>query len=187
VKVAKGVKGKFSTAVCTAPATEKAFAFEWEPGPGPKAKFTASIKPETVATFETVTKKLVVSKGETSTGEYTGVKTVGNVVFTFTGCEIGASNARAQRRSRGARRIQLRRHRRHDQGLGIEPRVPQQKGAHRNGEMERHGGQTETRQIRRPAPRTCSKPPWRSASRTVRTQTHDDSDERRKIEINTVV
>jgi hypothetical protein len=91
VKLAKGVKGKYATATCTSPATAEKFAFEWEPGPGPKAKFTTSIKALTVATLETVTKKLIVCTGQTSTGEYTGRKTVGNVVITFTGCEMGGS------------------------------------------------------------------------------------------------
>jgi hypothetical protein len=88
LKLAKGVKGKYSTAACTIPATPEKFAFEWERGPGPKTKFTTKIKSETVATFETVGKKLVVCKGETSSGEFTGLKTVGSVVFTFTGCEM---------------------------------------------------------------------------------------------------
>jgi hypothetical protein len=89
VKLAKGVKGKYATATCTSPATAEKFAFEWEPGPGPKAKFTTSIKALTLATLETVTKTLVVCTGQTSTGEYTGRKTVGNVVITFSGCEMG--------------------------------------------------------------------------------------------------
>jgi len=91
VKLAKGVKGKYATATCTSSATAEKFAFEWEPGPGPKAKFTTAIKALTVATLETVTKKQVTCTGETSTGEYTGRKTVGNVVITFTGCEMGGS------------------------------------------------------------------------------------------------
>jgi hypothetical protein len=90
-KLAKGVKGKYATASCTSPATAEKFAFEWEPGPGPKAKFTTTIKALTVATLETVTKKRVVCTGETSTGEYTGRKTVGSVIITFTGCEMGSS------------------------------------------------------------------------------------------------
>jgi hypothetical protein len=91
VKLAKGVKGKYATATCTSPATAEKFAFEWEPGPGPKAKFTTAIKALTVATLETVTKKLIVCTGQTSTGEYIGRKTVGNVVITFTGCEMAGS------------------------------------------------------------------------------------------------
>jgi hypothetical protein len=91
VKLAKGVKGKYATAACTSAATAEKFAFEWEPGPGPKAKFTTTIKELTVATLETVTKKQVVCTGQTSTGEYTGRKTVGSVVITFTGCESGSS------------------------------------------------------------------------------------------------
>jgi FG-GAP repeat len=91
VKLAKGVKGKFGTAACTSAATAEKFAFEWAPGPGPKAKFTTAIKVLTVATLETVTKKQVVCTGQASTGEYTGSKTVGNVIVTFTGCAMGAS------------------------------------------------------------------------------------------------
>jgi hypothetical protein len=91
VKLAKGVKGKYATAACTSAATAEKFAFEWEPGPGPKAKFTTTIKELTVATLETVTKKQVVCTGETSAGEYTGRKTVGGVIITFTGCEMGGS------------------------------------------------------------------------------------------------
>jgi hypothetical protein len=88
VKVAKGVKGSYSNAVCTSPATPEKFGFEWQPGPGPKAKFSTKIKELTVATLETVKKATVVCKGEASTGEYTGTKTVGNVVVTFTACEM---------------------------------------------------------------------------------------------------
>jgi hypothetical protein len=91
VKLAKGVKGRYSTAACTVPATSLKFAYEWELGPGPKAKFTTKLKESTLATFETIKKKLVVCKGETSTGEYTGLNTVGNVVFTFTGCEMAGA------------------------------------------------------------------------------------------------
>ena len=91
VKLAKGVKGKYATAACTSAATAEKFAFEWEPGPGPKAKFTTSVKALTVATLETVARKQVVCTGQASTGEYTGSKTVGNVIITFTGCAMGAS------------------------------------------------------------------------------------------------
>jgi hypothetical protein len=89
VKVASGVKGKFSTATCTTPATAEKFAFEWLPGPGPKAGFTTKIKELTAVTFETVAKHKLVCTGESGAGEYTGRKTVGNVTFDFTGCEMG--------------------------------------------------------------------------------------------------
>src|SRR5205823_2671586 len=54
VKLAKGVKGSFSTAGCTAPATPEKFSFEWQPGPGPNTKFTTKIKELMTATIETV-------------------------------------------------------------------------------------------------------------------------------------
>jgi hypothetical protein len=84
VAVAKGT-GKFSSATCTA---EKAGgSFEWLPGPGPKNKFTSKMKEGTLATLETVKKEKVVCKTETSIAEFTGTKTIGGVVATFTGCE----------------------------------------------------------------------------------------------------
>ncbi len=91
VKVAKGVKGQYSTAACTLAATSLKYSYEWEGGPGPKAKFTTKIKESTVATLETIHKKQVVCKDEASTGELSGPKTIGNVVVTFTACEMGGS------------------------------------------------------------------------------------------------
>jgi phospholipase C len=87
VRLAKGVRGRFATSGCTSPATTEQFAFEWEPGPGPNAGFTTSVKAETALTLETVRKVKVTCKGEVSSGEYTGPTTVGGVVVTLTGCE----------------------------------------------------------------------------------------------------
>jgi hypothetical protein len=81
---AKGT-GKFSSATCT---IEKAGgSYEWSPGAGLKNHFTSKMKEATLATLETVKKEKVVCKTETSTAEFTGVKTIGGVVATFTGCE----------------------------------------------------------------------------------------------------
>jgi hypothetical protein len=88
LKVAKGVKGKFSNASCTASATEKAFAYEWSAGPGPNTKFTLAFKELTAIKLETTTKKLISCTGATGSGEYTGSKTVGSVVLKLTGCAL---------------------------------------------------------------------------------------------------
>jgi hypothetical protein len=87
VKLAKGVHGGFATATCTTAATVKNFAYEWEPGPGPNAHFTAVIKPTTVAVLETTKKRTVTCTGAHAVGEYTGRRTLGGVVITLTGCE----------------------------------------------------------------------------------------------------
>ena len=86
-KVAKGSHGKFATAACTSLYTTGTSSYEWFGGAPPQAKFTTKLKEKAVVTFETASKTKVVCKGETGTGEYTGTKTVGNAVDTFTGCE----------------------------------------------------------------------------------------------------
>jgi len=88
LKLAKGVKGRFSTGTCTSPATTNSYLYEWAPGPGPKAKFSTGIKALTAVTLESAIKEKVACAGESGTGEYTGPKTVGNVVLAFTGCEM---------------------------------------------------------------------------------------------------
>ena len=87
IKVAKGVKGLYSTAACNAPATEKAFAYEWFSGPGPKTKFTMAHSGITAEKIEFTNKQKIVCTGATGAGEYTGSKTVANVTLTLTGCE----------------------------------------------------------------------------------------------------
>jgi hypothetical protein len=82
VKTAKGA-GKYSGATCI---SQKAGgSYEWLPGVA-KKKFTSKLT-EGVATLETVKGSKVVCKTETTTGEYSGLKTVANVVLTLTGCE----------------------------------------------------------------------------------------------------
>jgi hypothetical protein len=82
--------GKFADVGCTKEIAGKT-KFEWVAGVGANNKFTSKNKEATVVTLETVTKKTVICKGQTGTGEYTGLKTVGAVVETFTGCESGTS------------------------------------------------------------------------------------------------
>lgn len=60
--------------------------FQWFPGVV-KTKFTTKMKEATIATLETVGGTKITCTGETSTGEYTGLKTIGNMVAKFTGCE----------------------------------------------------------------------------------------------------
>jgi hypothetical protein len=61
--------------------------YQWFPGPGPKNKFTTAIKPETIATLETVGGTKITCKGETSQGEFMNAKEVGKMIAKFTGCE----------------------------------------------------------------------------------------------------
>jgi FG-GAP repeat len=82
VKVAKGA-GKYASATCIS--LKAGGSYEWLPGVE-KKKFTTKIT-EGAATLETVKGSKVVCKTETSTGEYTGTKTVGGVVLILTGCE----------------------------------------------------------------------------------------------------
>jgi hypothetical protein len=97
VKLAKGVKGSFSTAACTTPATAEKFSFEWQQGAGANAKFTTKIKELTTPTIETVGGATrIVCSGQTGTGEYTGRQAVGNVVFTLTGCELSGSKCTSE-------------------------------------------------------------------------------------------
>jgi hypothetical protein len=88
VRLANGVRGKFSSGSCTSPATAEAFSYEWLSGPGPNRQFTTSARTETVPTLETVGRVKVKCTGETSSGEYTGLRTVGGVVVHLTGCKV---------------------------------------------------------------------------------------------------
>ncbi len=89
VKVGAGVTGRFATSTCTSAATAEKHAYEWVPGPPAKARFTTKIKELSSVLLETVRKTRLTCTGQTGAGEYTGRKTVGAVVFTFTGCESG--------------------------------------------------------------------------------------------------
>ena len=86
----KTTGGEYENAACTK-ASGTAKHYEWFPAfggaqPLEKRKFTTAIKESTSVTLETVAATKVVCSGETSTGEYSGNKTVGNIVVTFTGC-----------------------------------------------------------------------------------------------------
>jgi hypothetical protein len=59
--------------------------YKWNPGVV-NNKFTTKMKEATVATLETVGGTKITCKGETSTGEYTGLKTIGKMVAKFTVC-----------------------------------------------------------------------------------------------------
>ncbi|HWX96169.1 MAG TPA: alkaline phosphatase family protein [Solirubrobacteraceae bacterium] len=87
VYLPRGGKGKFSTGSCTSPATAESFSYEWLPGPGPNRAFTTVARLETVPTLETVGRVKVKCASESGSGEYTGLRTVGNVVIHFTGCK----------------------------------------------------------------------------------------------------
>jgi len=64
----------------------KKSVYQWAPGVV-KTKFTTKQKEATIATLETVGGTKITCKAETSKGEYTGLKTIGNMVAHFTGCE----------------------------------------------------------------------------------------------------
>jgi hypothetical protein len=82
-KVTTGT-GKYENAGCTKSGGSK--SYEWSPGVA-RTHFTTKIKESATASLLTVKGSRVTCLGETSTGEYTGPKTVGGVVLTFTGCE----------------------------------------------------------------------------------------------------
>jgi hypothetical protein len=85
VKVA--ASGEFTTASCQVESTSHTGNYEWVPGVV-KTGFSTSIKPTTAVKLETMTsKEKVTCTGESSSGEITGSKTVGNVTITLTGCE----------------------------------------------------------------------------------------------------
>jgi hypothetical protein len=85
----KAVGGTYSDSGCTGTGAGK--NYEWYAAfgsahPLTHPGFSATIKEGTTALLETVGKTQVVCEGEGSTGEYTGNKTVGKVVSTFTKC-----------------------------------------------------------------------------------------------------
>ncbi len=85
----KTVGGAYSDSGCTGTGAGK--NYEWYAAfgsahPLEKTSFSATLKEGTTALLETVGKTQIVCEGEGSTGEYTGNKTVGKVVSTFTKC-----------------------------------------------------------------------------------------------------
>jgi hypothetical protein len=84
--------GAYMNSSCTATAGASGKAYEWyaafgSSAPMEKTGFSNVLKAATVATLETVAKATITCEGETSTGEITGNKTVGNVSATFTSCD----------------------------------------------------------------------------------------------------
>jgi hypothetical protein len=73
--------------------------YEWIPGVV-KEGFSTSIKPTTLVKLETTTSKEKVTRtGESSAGEITGSKTVGDMTIKLTGCEsLGGKCTTAERR-----------------------------------------------------------------------------------------
>jgi hypothetical protein len=89
---------KYDSSKCTKLASEdpgteaekiKKGSYVWHAGPGPKPGFTAALKPTTIATLETKAGTKVTCKGLSSTGSYTGLKTVTITKTDFTSCESG--------------------------------------------------------------------------------------------------
>lgn len=85
----KTTGGKYEDSGCTATGTGK--NYEWYAAfgssqPLAKTSFTEAIKEATNAVLETVNKNIVTCESASGTGKYTGNKTIGSVVLTFTGC-----------------------------------------------------------------------------------------------------
>ncbi len=85
--------GGFTAATCLVKSETHTGQYEWQPGVL-KAHFTTKIKELTTVTLQTVKGSKVTCTGETSTGEYTSLKTVGGVVLTLTGCKLASSEAK---------------------------------------------------------------------------------------------
>ncbi len=82
--------GDYENAACTKTSASSKH-YEWYSAfggtqPLEKTGFTTAIKESTLSTLETVGGLPVVCHGATSGGKYTGNKTVGGVVVTFTSC-----------------------------------------------------------------------------------------------------
>jgi hypothetical protein len=83
--------GAFTAATCVKASKTHTGHYEWESGVL-NARFTTSKL--TKVTLETIKGAEVTCVGETSTGEYTGPKTVGGVILTLAGCELASSEAK---------------------------------------------------------------------------------------------
>jgi hypothetical protein len=95
LKVAEHSLSNYNSSKCVQLASEgtgtteeklKKGVYQWFPGVV-RNKFTTQIKEATIATLETVGGTKVTCTGEKSVGEFTGLKTVGNMTVHFTGCE----------------------------------------------------------------------------------------------------
>jgi hypothetical protein len=86
----KTAGGGYENASCTKLAGAHA-SYEWYPAfgsaqPLEKVGFTDALKELTTVTLETVTKAKIVCEGESAAGEYTGNRTLGHLLVTFTKC-----------------------------------------------------------------------------------------------------
>jgi hypothetical protein len=87
----KTVGGAYKDQGCTESAGAGEKNYEWYAAfgsthPLEKVGFSNVLKEATNATLETVSKTMIVCEGESSVGKYTGNKTIGSVVVTFTSC-----------------------------------------------------------------------------------------------------
>jgi hypothetical protein len=78
--------GKFRDVGCTKAAIPGFEKTEWLPGTAAH-KFTTKYL-DGIPTFEAASGSKGTCKGESGSGEYTGAKTVGGLIMTFTGCEF---------------------------------------------------------------------------------------------------
>ncbi len=85
VQVGAGT-GKYASSTCTSMGGKD--RYEWDPGVV-KGSFTTKITSGSVAIASALKGSKLTCTVETSAGEYTGLKTVGDVVLTLTGCERG--------------------------------------------------------------------------------------------------
>lgn len=95
LKAATKAVSNYDSAKCVKLASEdpgteaekiKKGSFQWSPGVV-KNKFTTKMKSATIATLETVGGTKITCTEEISTGEYTGLKTIGKMVAEFSNCE----------------------------------------------------------------------------------------------------
>jgi hypothetical protein len=90
--------GQYTNNVCTKTAKgTKVGSFEWEAG-SIKNKFTGV---GGVGTLETVKAVKVTCKTESSDGEFTSPKTVGNIAVVFTGCESAGFRCQTAKSAEG--------------------------------------------------------------------------------------
>jgi hypothetical protein len=87
----KTAGGAYKDAACTETAGASEKSYEWYAAfgsahPLEKVGFSNVIKEGTAATLETVSGTTVHCEGESSTGEYTGNKMIGNIHMTLTKC-----------------------------------------------------------------------------------------------------
>ena len=87
----KTTGGAYKDAACTQTAGTSEKNYEWYAAfgsthPLEKVGFSNALKEATTVTLETVSGTVVHCEGESSTGEYTGNKTIGNIHMTLTKC-----------------------------------------------------------------------------------------------------